>query len=444
MIHYGIRRLCLAAALSVLCLIGPWAQAQSFSIGSNGFSATNVCSSAYVTQGCQVATNGNAAEVPAGENTPSLLRITPALANQTGSAWYVSTQPFASGFDTQFQFQLNGGAGGADGIAFVIQSAGLSAIGFTGGNGGAMGYGDDDADQFPMSGIAGSVAFEFDTYKNPWDPDANHVAIQSCGPNPNTSHHNVNCPSNTEFGNSTIRLASTDIPLTGNPHLAEIKYVVTPPPVGCEVECVTTRILTISIDGNQVLSANVDLTTFLGPGPAYVGFTGGTGALNNNQDILSWSYLGTQQSAPQTTGSNTTNTFTFNPSPLVQHTLAFPVDAIFPEGIVPPVTIQSANNLISDIRCAGKIRTHVSHDIRRDAFEQLQELSFQFLRHEVGRVAHGTADVGLSAAFEYSGLGRDGLHLGHGSDGRHQRGDGRLQLAACAGGARRRARVAWQ
>jgi ATP-binding cassette subfamily B protein len=30
------------------------------------------------------------------------------------------------------------------------------------------------------------------------------------------------------------------------------------------------------------------------------------------------------------------------------------------------------------IRCAGKIRTHVSHDIRRDAFEQLQELSFSF------------------------------------------------------------------
>ena len=30
------------------------------------------------------------------------------------------------------------------------------------------------------------------------------------------------------------------------------------------------------------------------------------------------------------------------------------------------------------ITCAGKIRTHVSHDIRRDAFEQLQELSFSF------------------------------------------------------------------
>ena len=30
------------------------------------------------------------------------------------------------------------------------------------------------------------------------------------------------------------------------------------------------------------------------------------------------------------------------------------------------------------IACAGKIRTHVSHDIRRDAFTQLQELSFSF------------------------------------------------------------------
>lgn len=30
------------------------------------------------------------------------------------------------------------------------------------------------------------------------------------------------------------------------------------------------------------------------------------------------------------------------------------------------------------IACAGKIRTHVSHDIRRDAFKQLQQLSFSF------------------------------------------------------------------
>ncbi len=352
MIGFGFRRLCLIATLSIPCLIGSWAQGQSFSIGSNGFTSTNVCSSANVTQGCQVATNGNAAEVPAGENTPSLLRITPALVNQTGSAWYVSPQSFASGFDTKFQFQLNGGSG-ADGIALVMQTAGLSAIGYTGGNGGALGYGDDDLDQFPTSGIAGSVAFEFDTFMNTWDPDGNHVAIQSCGPNPNTSHHNMNCPSNTEFGNSTIALASlgADIVLTGPPHVAEIKYVVTPPPVGCEVECVTTRILTVSIDGNVVSSGAVDLTTYLGAAPVFVGFTAGTGSLNNNQDILSWSYVASQQSTPQPTGGGTTNTFIFNGNigQRVEHILAFPNDAQPPEGIdTTTLTIQSANNLISD------------------------------------------------------------------------------------------------
>ncbi|HWX94994.1 MAG TPA: L-type lectin-domain containing protein [Terriglobales bacterium] len=351
MIRYGIRRLCLAAAMSVLCLIGSWAQAQSFSIGSNGFSATNVCSSANVTQGCQVATNGNAAEVPAGKNTPSLLRLTPALSNQTGSAWYVSTQPFASGFDTQFQFQLNGGAGGADGIAFVIQSAGLSAIGFTGGNGGALGYGGDDFNQSPLSGIPHSVAIEFDTFQNGWDPDANHVAIQSCGANPNTSHHNVPCPSQPNIANATIGLATSQIALTGAPHLAEIKYVVVPAPPGCEQNCVSTTTLTISIDGNEVLSANVDLTAFLGQGPAYVGFTGGTGDLNNNQDILSWSYLATQQSTPQPTSGGTTNTFIFNGNTgdRVQHSLAFPIDAQPPDFIdLQTLTIQSSNNLVSD------------------------------------------------------------------------------------------------
>lgn len=34
--------------------------------------------------------------------------------------------------------------------------------------------------------------------------------------------------------------------------------------------------------------------------------------------------------------------------------------------------------ILGFIGCAGKIRTHVSHDIRRDAFERLQELSFSF------------------------------------------------------------------
>jgi ATP-binding cassette subfamily B protein len=42
------------------------------------------------------------------------------------------------------------------------------------------------------------------------------------------------------------------------------------------------------------------------------------------------------------------------------------------------LTIALCSFICGFILCAGKIRTHVSHDIRRDAFEKLQQLSFSF------------------------------------------------------------------
>lgn len=42
------------------------------------------------------------------------------------------------------------------------------------------------------------------------------------------------------------------------------------------------------------------------------------------------------------------------------------------------LTVVLCANIWGFIVCAGKIRTHVSHDIRRDAFTRLQELSFSF------------------------------------------------------------------
>jgi ATP-binding cassette subfamily B protein len=42
------------------------------------------------------------------------------------------------------------------------------------------------------------------------------------------------------------------------------------------------------------------------------------------------------------------------------------------------LTAVLCTNIWGFIVCAGKIRTHVSHDIRRDAFTRLQELSFSF------------------------------------------------------------------
>jgi ATP-binding cassette, subfamily B, bacterial len=47
-------------------------------------------------------------------------------------------------------------------------------------------------------------------------------------------------------------------------------------------------------------------------------------------------------------------------------------------GVFAGLTVALCCSIWGFIACAGKIRTHVSHDIRRDAFEQLQELSFSF------------------------------------------------------------------
>ena len=86
------------------------------------------------------------------------------------------------------------------------------------------------------------------------------------------------------------------------------------------------------------------------------------------------------------------------------------------------------------IACAGKIRTHVSHDIRRDAFRRLQELSFGFYDTKpVGwLMTRLTSDC--QRLSKHSGLGSHGFDMGHHHDVRNQRGDAYIQLAASPGG----------
>ena len=238
-----------------------------------------------------LAFNGNAALFPA--TSPTVLRLTPAQGNQTGSAWFNVQQPVKNGFTTTFTFKITGGAGSptsGDGIAFVIQNAaaGVGAIGYTGGNGGALGYGDSDGSTNPSEGqgIANSIAIEFDTYDNePWDRAShNHVAIQSCGQGRNTSASLPACGGTGGLPNSTFGF----LPLTspsftdGESHTVTVTY--TPPSAGSGPGSLVVTV------GNQSLSASVNLDTLLAlnNGNAYVGFTAATGASVENHDITSW------------------------------------------------------------------------------------------------------------------------------------------------------------
>src|SRR5260370_21326040 len=114
------------------------------------------------------------------------LRLTPATRQLSGAAWLAEKQNIANGFEVLFQFQLTrqGGRGpGADGFAFVLQTAGPDAIA---GRGSAGGFAFGDGIGNPRSpGIPRSIAVFFDTYKNgAADPSDNYVAIFTNGPIP--------------------------------------------------------------------------------------------------------------------------------------------------------------------------------------------------------------------------------------------------------------------
>ena len=244
--------------------------------------------------------NSNAAFVMSGS---TVLQITSSTGNQTGSAWYLTPQAVENGFTTTFQFQFtNASNPPADGIAFVIQNSSTEAIGFTGGNGGAIGYGDADANLNPSqgNGIPNSLAIEFDTFENGWDPQAvngsvSHVGIQSCGTGPNTSHHGFLCDGpgtpNSTVGAPVVTANMAD----GATHSVTITYVPACP------NCTPATVANIQVvlDGVNLYpnGVNVDLSIIgLGAGgTAYVGFTGATGGDWETQDIETWTFAPTQQ-----------------------------------------------------------------------------------------------------------------------------------------------------
>jgi hypothetical protein len=273
----------LISSCLLFLIFAPPAHAQSFSYSN--FSST---------AGLQL--NGNAAQ------SGSVLRLTPGSPDQNGSAFYMTQLPLKTGFTSTFTFQFSGegGSGGhADGIAFMIQGVGTTAMGSLGG---AIGYGDDDGNSDPALGIPHSVAIELDTYQNGWDPNNNHIAVMSCGAANNSQHHGAGgCASGADptIGiNSTFSTNLTD----GAPHTVIVTYQ--PPCDGCQN-------LTVQLDGTQVLAVTFDLAT-LGldaNDDAYAGFTASTGGGYENQDILSWNFGVT---VVQTFNTNTPTTANFS------------------------------------------------------------------------------------------------------------------------------------
>ncbi|HEY1731744.1 MAG TPA: choice-of-anchor D domain-containing protein [Terriglobales bacterium] len=261
---------------------------------------------------------------PAASSTHYAVQMTPAAVNQGSSMWFSVPQKIANGFTAYFAMKFTPDPNSyatADGVAFVIQNSvggGVDALGcaaagaglnIVGDEGGCLGYG----------GIDNSLAIEFDTYMNSWDPtdtsgtsnptnpnDDNHVAIMNCGPGlPNSPDHtgpcqvslNVNGQSVPAIIDPTgITLADGNVhqvvvqysgPTEANPYLLQVfidpLFVAgthTPDPTAVPV-----------LSGVYNIAENVNLmSSGSANDSAYVGFTSATGGADEQHEVMAWTF----------------------------------------------------------------------------------------------------------------------------------------------------------
>jgi hypothetical protein len=134
------------------------------------------------------------------------LRLTPNKTGQSGSAFLSQPIAFHAGntFSYYFQFQMtDANSQASDGMTFVLQTEGPTALG---GNGGCLGYAGTGPGCPPFTGgIMPSVAVEFDRFQNsPYDINDNHVAILTGGQlndtDPQTPYGVTDCQPTGAFG----------------------------------------------------------------------------------------------------------------------------------------------------------------------------------------------------------------------------------------------------
>ena|GEM_PF-1968634 len=162
----------------------------------------------------------------------------------------------ALSFSTHFDFQVNepsDGVVGGDGMTFAFVTNPTSL----GDYGGYLGYSD----------IKPSLAVEFDTYDNGWDPDANHIGIDLNGEL--TSVVTQSFDKNVAKGT----IWSMWIDYDGQAKLMEV------------------RLATQNIrPATPLITYTVDLLGTLGQPNVYIGFTAGVAGVYGDYDVRFWEY----------------------------------------------------------------------------------------------------------------------------------------------------------
>ena len=184
-----------------------------------------------------------------------------------GRSAFTTTRVGVEKFTTSFTFKDTPGTNPlADGMAFVIQGNGPTALGPSGGG---LGYGPDNPNG--PAGIPNSVAIKFDLYSN------NGEGTDSTGLFVNGDSPTIA----SKPGDTLVPLDNTGINLAaGNPIRVDLSY---------DTNNVLTEKLTDTVTGKTFTQTyTVNIPALVGSNTAYVGFTGGTGGLTAVQVVQSW------------------------------------------------------------------------------------------------------------------------------------------------------------
>jgi len=194
----------------------------------------------------QLSMNGNA------KLDGAKLQLTDGNLFENSSAWYATRVNVAS-FTTDITFQITKAAG--DGFTFAIQSVGPHALG-SGGAG--LGY----------ANLPSSVGLKFDLHNNAGEgPESTGVYTKGAIP----------------MGTAgSVSLTSSGIDLlSGDPMTLHLVYNGT----------TLTMTLTDTVTKKAFTHAfTVNIPSIVGSSTAYVGFTGASGGIGADQEILSWTY----------------------------------------------------------------------------------------------------------------------------------------------------------
>lgn len=181
--------------------------------------------------------------------------LTPGTVSQRGALYTIDQQAVAGGFTTTFVFDIVAQVGGADGMTFVIQNDSPSALYSIGG---PLGY----------DGMLRSLVVEIDRYENAnfFDPNSNHISVHALIGSPNSAVE------------TTALGIDSSIPDLGGEHTMRLEY-----------DGETLMVFLDDLDTPRITVA-VDLSLVLEQNEAWIGFTGTTGGIWENHQLVSWDF----------------------------------------------------------------------------------------------------------------------------------------------------------